>query len=863
MKLRLNNKIKLWLKVIFILIVLGIVVKEFSGIIGSFNSNTFSMYASELTFWDIVIVLALGLISFVPLTFYDLVLKKKIKIKLKSKKLYKYSWIASSVSSMVGFGGASAIALKSHFYGKHVKDKNVLVKEISKNVALNLTGFSMVCFVYTIFNVQSLKQLNLIKVAIVFIGMYLPILVIYLIYKYFKYKDKEETIYTFKIIFISLSEWITTVTLIYGILVVLGCGVSLFEIFPIFVSAVVVAMISMVPSGIGTFDLTLLIGLEKYNVPSEKVLLAIVLYRFSYYLVPLIIGAVMYLHESYKKIDDDLRNTIESITANIFHFLLICLVLLAGSVLLLSEAVPGIFRRIALVHKIFDFSIIYISKDLSIIIGFLLIAVSMAIIYKSKKIYKLTIILVVLGAVLSLIKGFDYEEAIYLTLVAIALLLSKKRFYREGFIMTWGRILRDFIILLFFQGVYLTVAYLSLHGLTKRFSILAECGKLTRHHTIRVLVISCVGFCIALAFLGILHYLSKFNKFPKMELSECEDKVKAIFQKYKGTQVSHYIFLKDKFVYINKDNDVMLQYQMYADKIIILGNPVGDESKFFEFIQEFYDLADTYGYTPVFTAIDSSMIPYLHSTGYQFIKLGEDANVDIRNDFTLEGSKRKTIRNAVTRAEKQEYTFSVVHPPFTPDFIDQIKSVSDEWLGGRKEKGFSIGFFDEDYLSRGNIAIIKDKNSIIKGFANIIPMYDKKETLSIDLMRFSKCPFNGVMDFMFVNLFKYGKENGYSKFNMGMAPLSNVGISKYSFTSEKVAYQVYLHGQHFYSFKGLKKFKEKYADTWENRYMAYRRNTSLIFTMIQTILLVSKVKKTSDKKTNYICFNKESKSLNK
>ena len=47
----------------------------------------------------------------------------------------------------------------------------------------------------------------------------------------------------------------------------------------------------------------------------------------------------------------------------------------------------------------------------------------------------------------------------------------------------------------------------------------------------------------------------------------------------------------------------------------------------------------------------------------------------------------------------------------------------------------------------------------------------------------------------------------------------------------------------FIRLKDLKKFKEKYADTWENRYMAYRRNTSLVFTMIQTILLVSKVKK--------------------
>ena len=514
-------------------------------------------------------------------------------------------------------------------------------------------------------------------------------------------------------------------------------------------------------------------------------------------------------------------------------------------------------------HKIFDFSVIHISQNLSIIIGFLLIAVSMAMNYKSKRIYKLTIILVILGAVLSLLKGFDYEEATYLTLVAITLWFSKKRFYRESFIMTWGRMIQDFIILLFFQGVYLTVAYINLRGLRERFHIVSQYESFTRHQTIRILLISFIGFTVALIFLAVIHYLSKFNKFPRMELSECEDRVKAIFQKYKGTQVSHYIFLNDKFVYINKDSDVMLQYQIYADKIVILGNPVGDESKFFSFIQEFYDLADNYGYTPVFSAIDSSMIPYLHATGYQFIKLGEDANVDIKNDFNLSGSKRKTIRNAVTRAERQEYTFSVISPPFTHDVMAQIKSVSDEWLGGRKEKGFSIGFFDEDYLNRGELALIKDKEGIIKGFANIISMYDNNETLSIDLMRFSKCPFNGVMDFMFVNLFKYGKENGFSKFNMGMAPLSNVGISKYSFTSEKVAYQVYLHGQHFYSFKGLKSFKEKYADTWENRYMAYRRNTSLVFTMIQTILLVSKVKKTSDKKTSYICFNKKSTSLNK
>lgn len=843
MKFKISKKVKSAIKVIFILGVLGIVIKEFSGIVSKFNGDSFSRYADKLTVVNISIIVCLGLIAFVPLTLYDLVLRNNISIKLRSKKVYKYSWIASSISSIVGFGGTSAIALKTHFYSNYVKDKSTLVKKISKNVLLNLTGFSMLCFVYTIFNIHEIKDITLMKIVIVIIGLCLPALLVYMIFKYYKYKNSEEIKYTLKIISISLIEWVATVGLIYGILVVLKCNVTIFELFPVFVSAVVVATVSMVPGGIGTFDLTLLLGLEKYNVPSEKVLLAIVLYRLTYYIIPLIIGLVMFIHEAYISLNEDLKNTIESVVSKFFHVILVLLVLFAGSVLLISEALPGVIERVSLLHKVFDFSIIYISKKLTIIIGFLLIAVSMTMTYKSKRIYKLTIALVILGAILSLLKGFDYEEAIYLSLVAVALWFSKKSFYRESFIMTWGKIIQDLIILIFFQGVYITVAYINLRFVRFKFHTLADYEHFTSNHIIRVLAMSFIGFAGALIFLAVIHYFSGLNKFPRMKLSECEDKVKDIYNKYKGTQVSHYIFLNDKFVYINKDNDVMLQYQIYADKIVILGNPVGNESKFFNFIQEFYDLADNYGYTPVFTAIDSSMIPYLHATGYQFIKLGEDAHVKIDIDFDLKGSRRKTIRNAVGRAERQEYKFEVISPPFTKDVMDSIRSVSDEWLGGRKEKGFSIGFFDEDYLNKADLALVKDKDGVIKGFANIIPMYDNNETLSIDLMRFGKCPFNGVMDFMFVNLFKYGKEKGYAKFNMGMAPLSNVGISKYAFLSEKVSYQVYLHGQHFYSFKGLKSFKEKYADTWENRYMAYRRNTSLVFTMIQTILLVSKTKK--------------------
>lgn len=160
----------------------------------------------------------------------------------------------------------------------------------------------------------------------------------------------------------------------------------------------------------------------------------------------------------------------------------------------------------------------------------------------------------------------------------------------------------------------------------------------------------------------------------------------------------------------------------------------------------------------------------------------------------------------------------------------------------KKEKGFCIGFLDKDYIEMDKLAVVKDSENNIKGFATIMPMYDNK-TLSVDLMRFKKIELNGLMDYMFANIFEYCKENRYRYFNLGLVPLADVGNNKYSFFREKIAYQIFLHGNHFYSFEGLKKFKDKYANNWENRYIAYKKGTSIIISSIQLISILTKERK--------------------
>ena len=70
---------------------------------------------------------------------------------------------------------------------------------------------------------------------------------------------------------------------------------------------------------------------------------------------------------------------------------------------------------------------------------------------------------------------------------------------------------------------------------------------------------------------------------------------------------------------------------------------------------------------------------------------------------------------------------------------------------------------------------------------------------------------NGIMDFLFMKIMEYGKENGYKYFNLGMAPLSGIEDRNTGLVNlwNKAGIFIYKHGNHFYNFEGLRKFKNK------------------------------------------------------
>ena len=345
--------------------------------------------------------------------------------------------------------------------------------------------------------------------------------------------------------------------------------------------------------------------------------------------------------------------------------------------------------------------------------------------------------------------------------------------------------------------------------------------------------------------LAILRYFTSgydpFNGYHSFDAQ----RYRQLIERFGGNETSHLAFLRDKNLYyyqVENEDRLFFMYRRKYDKLIIMGEPVGDQSVLHDALRQFIVEADRYGYQLVFYEVGQSTTMLLHEFGFDFLKTGEDGLVKLA-DFTLAGKRQRSQRALMHKFEREGYTFDVVEPPFNQDLLKELKHVSDSWLGKQVEKGFSLGFFDEYYLQQAPIAIVKNQDQQIVAFATLMPT-GGKQILTIDLMRHDRdlAP-SGIMDMIFVNLFLYGQKAGYEYFDLGMAPLSNVGESQFSFIEEKAAHFIYEYGYRLYGFQGLRNYKEKYADIWLSRYTVYRKKSSLVGS---TLALVSVVNQRSN-----------------
>ncbi len=597
-----------------------------------------------------------------------------------------------------------------------------------------------------------------------------------------------------------------------------GSGLGLSHFLAVFILAQVAGIVSQVPGGLGVFE-TLVLLLLAPVMKAPDVVAALLAFRAIYYLAPLSVATTLLgAREFFRK-----RQALLAAAYAVGHWtfgavpaVMALLTFLAGATLLFSGATPDLAWHARHVAVRLPVPLVEVSHFAGSVAGVGLLVLARGIRRRLDAAYLLTVVLLAAGALFSLTKGFVYQESLALLAVLAALAACRRSFTRRasllsgqltaGWIVSVGAVLFATVGLTLFA--YKHVEYTS--DLWWRFALDAQAPR-----SLRALV---GAACALLAFaLGRLLQPTRPRLAPPTP--EVTGKVEAVVRRSADTS-DNLALLGDKSFLFSESGNAFIMYGVQHRSWIAMGDPVGPAEEWPELLWRFREECHAHAGWPVFYEVACDHLNLYLDLGLNLLKLGEDARVALPA-FTIEGGSRSVLRVAKRRVERNGYTFGMIPAEQTAALLPELRRVSDAWLESKhtREKHFSLGRFDEAYVRRFPVAVVRGPDGRIVAFATVWESAGREE-LSVDLMRHVPDAPNGLMDFLFIHLMLRGHAEGYQWFNLGMAPLSGLPQHELAPLWNRLGGFLFRHGEHFYNFQGLRRYKDKFGPEWRPRYLA-------------------------------------------
>ncbi|MFT3906921.1 MAG: bifunctional lysylphosphatidylglycerol flippase/synthetase MprF [Steroidobacteraceae bacterium] len=607
----------------------------------------------------------------------------------------------------------------------------------------------------------------------------------------------------------------------------------------VFAIAVVGGLLSQLPGGIGVFEAILLVALPQ--LPAPQLLGALLAYRVVYYLVPLALAALCFAaHEIYVqhrrvlRVGDLAQRYLSTVLMPVAPQLIGVFVFVAGAVLLVSGATPAIDERLLTLRRFVPLPLLEASHLAGSVIGVGLLILARGLFRRLNAAYHVTFWLLVAGIGASLLKGLDFEEALYLALVLLVTWLTRPAFYRPSSILSQrfspGWIASIAVIV----GLSLWLSLLShrrvpyTNELWWTFALHGDAPRALR---------ASLAVLVAIGAFSVAHWLRPARLPPHDAESIDYAGVKQVLATADAS-LGNAALAGDKRVLFHPSAEAFLMYQVAGSSWVALGDPVGNPAHLEELLWIFRERVDLAGGRAVFYQIGPRHLPSYLDLGLTLIKLGEEARVPLQL-FSLDGSARAGLRQSCRRAERDGASFELIGKSHVPQILPRLRAISDAWLEDKAtaEKGFSLGAFSEEYIAQFPVAVVKCHGEIV-AFANLWPAGSGDE-LSIDLMRFSDDAPRSSMEYLFAELMLWGRSQGFRWFNLGMAPLSGLENRALAPTWHRMGSFLYRHGEAFYNFEGLRRFKQKFDPEWEPRYLASPGGLTLPRVLFDVSTLIS------------------------
>ncbi len=620
-------------------------------------------------------------------------------------------------------------------------------------------------------------------------------------------------------------DWLLSASVLW-VLLPAGHGLSVAAFLGIYLAAQLAGLLSHVPGGLGVFEAVVLLALAPVVAP-EAAVASLLAFRIVLYLGPLLVGATLLgVYEALER-RTEVERAVGAVGKGVSAaapLLLSAAVFTVGALLLVSGSLPLPQGRLEGLARLFPLELIEFSHFAGSVVGTLLMVGAWGLFRRLDVAWRGCVVLVVLTLLLAATRGGTLLHLVGGTLVLVALLGSRREFYRRGGLVA-EPLAGGWVALLVL--VVATTGWVALLAHDRdalaaeawwRFTLSGDAPRALR---------ATVGAGTLLLLFGGMRLLGpgRGGEFSPGVPTEPPEAVVQVVRRAPRAY-AHLALLGDKRFLLAPEEDAFLMFAVEGRSWVAMGDPVGEEARYAALLWRFREEADRHAGWPVIYQAAPRHLPLYLDLGLALVKVGETGRVPLA-DFSLDGGRRAAFRKTVRKLEQEGFGFEVVPRGEVPALLPELRQVSDAWLGARntREKRFSLGRFSDGYLARNPVAVVRAtalEGAPVVAFANLWAGNEPtaREEFTVDLMRHDARAPSGVMDFLFARLMLWGREEGYAHFSLGMAPLGGLDDRPLAPLWNRVGSAIYRHGEHFYNFRGLRAYKEKFDPVWEPRYLA-------------------------------------------
>ncbi len=627
---------------------------------------------------------------------------------------------------------------------------------------------------------------------------------------------------------------VTLAEMVMGALVLylfLRADIAFVPFLAVYLAATMAGILSHVPGGVGVFE-TVIIATLPASVSTTDAAAALLAYRLVYFILPFMVALAMLAGTEGRQLATGRITALaRALTGALVPLAMGAMVMVSGAVMMLVPMVPAASHLAREAEAALPLAFVETGALLSTALGAMLVLIAQGLLRRLAGAWWLTMAALAAGIGAALLDDWDVERALFLALAALLLLPCRAAFYRSTR-LTRGALSPGWFLLV---GAMLcsvvAVALLATHAAP--YADATPWAFADDARAPRALRLGLTG-CFVLALMTIWQALRR-APFRDAADTLARGQVEGIIARW-GRAGDALALSGGKCFLLSDGGDAVIAYAVQGRAWVALGDPVGDPAQIPGLIWRFRDAARRARVTPVFYEASPRWFPQWIETGMTLFKLGEEAVVDLTR-FSLEGPARKRLRGSHARARREGLSHELLAAGASDGLLEELRAISDRWLAARpgREKTFSVGRFDADWLRRFPLAVVRHHGRLV-GFALVL-LDGRGQGAAIDLMRHDPATALPVMEFLFTETMLALAAREVESLSLGVAPLA--GLEEARSLAGRVGRLVYRHGGRFYGFRGLRQFKDKFDPLWEPRYLVLPRLSNPVAVVADVTRLIS------------------------